>query len=442
MEMDKDQELPGKPLSVNPFRMSQPLGGVLALQGVYRSIPIVHNAQGCVESIKTILTKHYREPTSIHHIPIHDHNLIFGGSKKVYDVIDLAMSKFKPDAVVLIGTSLTEVVGEDLSEAVKLYHKQNPNEVRNKLLLSVNLPEYAGSMESGYASTVEALIRGIIGMNMSIYRKRQRDRINLLIGPHLTPGDVMELKEIISSFGLEVIAVPDLSSSLAGHLLTGHTALSRGGVPLDQLMEICTAGFTIAVGHCMENAALLLKDFMEIPYHVFPGLMGLKASDELFAFLQDYSNNPVQVKYRWQRQYLLDSMLDTRSVYRGKRVLAALEPDHLASVFAWLSEMGVRSFRSMTTSSSPALEKMKNHVEVGDLEQLGRIADDGADLWIGNSYSEQAAIRKGIAFIPYGFPLVSQFGAPMEVSIGYRGTTDQINRMANILLSVDGRVCK
>ncbi|UTW70309.1 hypothetical protein KHA80_07070 [Anaerobacillus sp. HL2] len=43
---------------------------------------------------------------------------------------------------------------------------------------------------------------------------RLNQRINLLVGSHLTPVDVIELKDIITSYGFEVIAIPDLSTSI------------------------------------------------------------------------------------------------------------------------------------------------------------------------------------------------------------------------------------
>jgi nitrogenase molybdenum-iron protein NifN len=36
-----------KPTSVNPIKIGQSLGAVLAMQGCYRAMPIVHGSQGC-----------------------------------------------------------------------------------------------------------------------------------------------------------------------------------------------------------------------------------------------------------------------------------------------------------------------------------------------------------------------------------------------------------
>lgn len=44
---------------------------------------------------------------------------------------------------------------------------------------------------------------------------------------------------------------------------------------------------------------------------------------------------------RWQRENLLDSMLDAHFYYSGASAVVALEPDHMLSTAAWLEEMGV-----------------------------------------------------------------------------------------------------
>lgn len=436
--MEQNLEAVHRPLSINPFRISQALGGVLALQGIFRSMPILHGGQGCAESIRTVMSRHFREPISIQNISMHEYNLIFGGAESIREVIQVVMTKHKPDVVALIGTSLTEVVGENLLEAVQSFGKDNAFSLRNKLLFSLYLPDYEGCMETGYAQTTYAVLKEIINRNANVTRKKHRERINLLAGSHLTPGDVMELKEIISSFGLEVIVLPDLSSSLTGHLLTGYTPLSRGGVPLDYLKEMIASGFTVAIGSSMEPSALLLKEAFDIPYRVFRGVTGLEETDDFFGFLQQYSRNAVQMKYRWQRQFLLDGMLDTRSVFRGARIAAALEPDHLISLYQWLTEVGIKSFHSVVPAASSALEWIGEPVMIGDLEELTKGISDGADLWIGNSHSEQAAHRNGIPFIPQGFPVFNRFGSPFAINVGYKGTADQIHYFGNVLLNKEG----
>ncbi|AIQ57932.1 nitrogenase iron-molybdenum cofactor biosynthesis protein NifN [Paenibacillus borealis] len=437
--MARPERSTAKPLSINPFQTSQAIGGVLALQGIFRSIPVLHGAQGCAESVQTVLSRHFREPISIQNIAIHEQNLIFGGGEGIREMIRHVMSRHNPDVIALVGTSLTKVVGEDLLGIADDYFRHNKEMFKDKLMFGLYLPDYEGSMESGYAKTVFSVIQKIMQSGRKTVRKKKRNRINLLPGAHMTPGDVMELKEIIASFDLEVIVLPDLSSSLTGHLMTGHTALSRGGVPLDYMREMLASAYTVALGKSMEPCARLLHEGLQIPYLVFNGVTGLRESDEFFLFLRQFSQSEGENKYRWQRQFLLDCMLDTRSVFRGRRIAAALEPDHLVALYQCLSELGIRSFRSVISAPSPSVDALPEVPLLGDLDDLERIAAAGADLWISNSYGQQTARNNNIPYIPLGFPVFNRFGAAARTTAGYRGTAELLNDLANTLNS-KGRI--
>ncbi|NGM84643.1 nitrogenase iron-molybdenum cofactor biosynthesis protein NifN [Paenibacillus sp. 7124] len=417
-----DESLPGNLLLGN-----QTTGGVLALQGIYRSLPLLHGGSGCAEAIRTVMSRHFREPVSIQNISIQDADVILGVNNAVCEALRHAISGDNPDVIAIIGTSLTVAAREDLEGITRRYLDENLQAFEDKLLLTLSLPDDEGSMESGYAQVVQAVIEEILRSRPKALPKKHRNRINLLPGPHLTPGDVMELKEIIASFGMEVIVLPDLSSSLTGHLLTGHTALSRGGVPLDYLKEMLGSGFTVAVGRCMEPSAKLLRKELNIPYRVFQGITGLQETDDFFQFLLELSGNEVQVKYRWQRQFLLDCMLDTCSTFRGKRIVAALEADHLRSLSQWLSEVGVKSFEPVVSSPLSA--------QIHDRRILEQEPAQAADLWVGSSYSESMAEERGIPFIPFGFPVFNRFGSSFQVSVGYRGTAELLNYFGNVLMN-------
>lgn len=429
-----------KPVSINPFKTGQPLGGVLALQGFYRSMPLIHGAQGCSAFIKAVMTRHFREPIASQTTALQEFNVIFGGGKSLKEGLDTVIEKHRPSLVAVLSTALTEVAGEDVEGELRQYRKERG--LKDTLLVAASIPDFTGSMESGYAKTTEAIINGILDMvKEERPRKKSKSRVNLLVGSHYTPADVMEIKEIISSFGLEVIALPDISTSLSGHLLTGHTPLSRGGLPLDYARHLLTAEATIVAGESMIPAAKLLETGAGIPYKVFPSLMGLQATDHLFAYLASLSRQEVSVRYKWEREFLLDSMLDAHFVYGGKRVAMALEPDHLYSMAGWLKEMGAQSGGFVAPTVSPMFERMEEEVLIGDLGDLEDLAKrNHADVWVSCSHGEQGAERLGMPFYPCGFPIFDRFGATMSMSVGYKGATQWVNGLGNVLLSGERRM--
>lgn len=72
-----------KELTINPLKVSQTLGGVLALQGFYQAIPIVHGSQGCAAFIKALMTQHYQEPIAIQTTALQEMNIIFGAEQSM-----------------------------------------------------------------------------------------------------------------------------------------------------------------------------------------------------------------------------------------------------------------------------------------------------------------------------------------------------------------------
>ncbi|SDE59710.1 nitrogenase molybdenum-iron protein NifN [Fontibacillus panacisegetis] len=433
--MENVNETLYQPLANNLMHSGQVYGGIIALQGIYRSIPVLHSAQGCIGAIQTVLSRHYREPIPIEHIPKQAENGIIDDGERYREIVQMVMSKHSPDVMVVIETALSEVMGEaQLIDVVGDCYKKI---FSNRLLLGMQLPDDEGSLESGYARTAHAVMMKIIEMTGKGKRKLRRNRINLLPSSHLTPGDVMELKEIIASFGIEVIVLPDLSSSLTGHLMTGYTTLSRGGVPLDYLKEMINSAYTIVIGKSMEFCGRLLYEEMKIPYIMFNGVTGLQESDEFILFLRQFSQSEGHIKYRWERQLLLDCMLDTRSLFRGKTMVASLEPDHLVSLYQCLSEMGMKSFQSVISAPSQTEACIPGVVRVGDLHDLEKMAVMGSDLWVSNGYGEAAARKHNIPYIPLGFPVFNRFGSPINVSVGYRGTANRLNHFGNVMNKTD-----
>lgn len=421
-----------KPLSVNPLKVGQPLGGVMALQGVYRSMPLLHGAQGCSAFSKSLLTRHFREPITVQTSALQEMDVIFDADRNLEEALDSIWSKHHPDVIGVLSTALTEVAGADFQSRVKTFKRERS--MKDSLLFPVSLPDFQGSLETGYSSTVEAMIDAVIGhVGGRLPKKKRNGQVNLLPGSHLTAGDVMEIKDIIASFGLEVITLPDLSTSLSGHLLTGFSPLTRGGVPLDSMCQMLESSCTIVIGASMERSARRLENSAGIPYQLFAGLSGLAASDEFMRFIQHISRETTPVRFKWQRENLLDSMLDAHFYYMGASAVVALEPDHLLSTADWLGEMGVQLKRLITSCRTSAILNSSLDIWIGDLDDAEDAAPS-ADLWISNSHGKKGAMRSGTAFVQAGFPVYDELGAHTSISVGYRGTMTLVNKVGNALL--------
>lgn len=425
-----------KPLICNPLKTSQPLGGVLALQGIYRSLPILHGSQGCASFAKTLLTRHFHEPVAVQTTALQEMDVIFDADRNLIEALETVLEKHHPDCIGVISTALTEASGADYAGTLNKFKRERC--LKDMLVVACSLPDYRGSLESGFSAMTEAVVDGLLEQAGRKPQKPVKRQINLLPGSWLTAADVMELKEIIGSFGFDVLALPDVSTSLSGHLLTGFTPLTRGGVPLDAARQMLRSEFTIVIGSSMERPARRLFNGAGVPYRVFPGLTGLQASDAFFHFLQDLSRESVPVRYRWQRENLLDAMLDAHFYFAGAKAVVALEPDHLLSSTVWLEEMGVEFNALVVSYDAASLQQAEWDILIGDFEDAERLAE-GAELWISNSHGKHSAERCGAAFMAAGFPILDELGAYTSLTIGYRGTMDQIHKAGNRLMQREGK---
>jgi nitrogenase molybdenum-iron protein NifN len=117
------------------------------------------------------------------------------------------------------------------------------------------------------------------------------------------------------------------------------------------------------------------------------------------------------------------------------RVAIAAEPDLLSTMAHWLHEMGCEIQAAVTTTQSPALDRLPvEEVVLGDLEDL-ELRAAGADLLVTHSHGRQAAERLGIPLFRVGLPIFDRLGAGHRLSVGYRGTRDLIFEVGNLFLA-------
>ncbi len=420
-----------KSVAINPLKQSQPLGASLAFLGLKGTIPLFHGSQGCTAFTKVLMVRHFREAIPLATTAMTEVTTILGGEENIETAIKTLLEKSKPEMITLFTTALTETRGDDMEGILTNIRKRHP-EWYDLPIISVSTPDYRGSLQDGFASAVEAIVRTLPQPGEIRY-----DQINVLISSAFTPGDVQEIEEIVTSFGLKPILLPNIGASLDGHLEDTFQATTSGGTTLAQLREMGSSIFTIALGESMRGSAEILEQKFGITYEVFPHLTGLGANDNFLQALSTLSNNKVAQKYRRQRQQLLDAMLDTHFFFGHKKVGLALEPDLLFSMVEFLLGMGAEIQGAVTTNKSPILEQIPiETVTIGDLDDFEQLVE-GADLLITNSHGKRIAKKLKIPLYHQGFPIFDRLGNGFCTKVGYRGTIQLLFDIGNIFLEVE-----
>lgn len=421
-----------KSCTVNPLKMSQPIGAALAFMGLNNCMPTLHGSQGCTSFGLVLFVRHFREMIPMQTTAMNEVNTILGGMENIEQAIVNIWERTKPDVIGLASTGLTETKGDDVEAYIKLIRAKHP-ELADTAIIYASTPDYVGAFQDGWS---KAAVR-IVEETAVPCQVKQANRVNVLPGSHLTPADIDEIREIIESFGLFAAFIPDISGSLDGHIPEDFTPTTLGGTTLLELRTMGAARATIAIGEQMHAAAIELEMKTGVPYTMFDRLTGLEANDCFLQFLSTLSGKPVAMKYRRQRSQLQDAMLDAHFFTGGKKIAIGAEPDLLWSLGNFLAEMGCELSAAVTTTQSPLLEKMPaEEILIGDLEDLEMRARD-CDLLITHSHGRQMADRLKIPFLRFGIPTFDRLGAAHKLTVGYRGTKELVFELANTFLAID-----
>ena len=413
--------------TVNPQKNSPALGATMAYLGIDNMLGLLHGAQGCSTFIRLQLSRHYKESIALNSTAMSEDNAIFGGWENLKKGIKRVIEKFHPAVVGVMTSGLTETMGDDVKSAIVHFRMENP-EYAEVPIIHAATPDYCGSLQEGYAAAVEAIVS-----TLPVSGETVADQVNLLPGAHLTPADVDELKEVVESFGLKVLTIPDISNAMDGHIDEVVSPLSTGGI---SVADICRSGSSVAtlyVGDSLAKAGLKYKEQFGMPVYGFTSLSGLAETDRFMEILSAISDRPIPEKHRRWRSRLMDAMVDSHYQFGCKKVALALESDNLKGLTGFLAGMGCEIQAAISATRTRGLDGLPSeNVYVGDLEDLETSAI-GADLIVANSNGRQAAAKlKNGAHLRAGLPVFDRLGAHQKVWVGYRGTMNLLFETANL----------
>jgi len=427
-----------KALSVSPLKSSQTVGASLAFLGINRAIPMMHGSQGCTAFGIVFFVRHFREPIPLQTSAMDQVSSVMGADDNIVEGLKTICEKSNPALIGVPTTGLAETQGADISGAVKTFRDKYP-EFKHIHVVPVNTPDFSGCFESGYALAVQSIFKYMLPAEKEINNKvgSRKKQVNVLVGSFLTPGDVEVLKDIIESFGLRPVVLPDLSESLDGHLTEQEfSPVTIGGTPSSEIETMGEAIATLVIGPSLYKSADLLTKRTGVPDYRFDHLMELDMVDSLMVTLSELSGQSVPEKLERQRAQLQDAMLDTHFMLGQARIAIAQDPDLVMAYSQLLTSMGAEIVAAVVPSNGVAVKKIAaNSVKVGDLEDLELIAKENkAELVIGNSHAVESAKRLGLPLLRAGFPQYDLIGGYQRVWIGYQGIKQALFDMANIMM--------
>lgn len=430
-----------KALSVSPLKASQTIGAALAFLGFRRAIPMLHGSQGCTAFGKVFFVRHFREPIPLQTTAMDQVTTVMGSEESVVEGLKTIAEKSSPSLLGVPTTGLAETQGSDVRMAVNQFRKKYP-EFDHIPVVHVSTPDYTGCLETGFAKAVEEIIRVLVpaAKDAGTRPGRRQRQVNVLVGSSLTPGDLEELKEIIESFRLRPLVIPDLSDSLDGHLTEmDFSPLTVGGTLVEEMATLGDSLATLVIGASMHSAADRLRELTGVPDYRFDHLFGLEAVDALIQTLHELSCEPVPERLERQRAQLQDVMLDTHFMLGMAKFAVAADPDLMIAFTQLFKGVGAATVAAVSPVNAPGLQAAAcGEIKIGDLEDLEMMAkEQGAEVLICNSHGVEAAERLGIPILRAGFPQYDLLGGYQRTWIGYRGTRQTLFDLANIILTLE-----
>ncbi|MFW6171010.1 MAG: nitrogenase component 1 [Planctomycetota bacterium] len=435
----------------NACKLCTPLGACLAFRGVEGAVPFLHGSQGCSTYIRRYLISHFKEPIDIACSNFGEATAIFGGKENLRIGLATVNSQYRPRLIGIATTCLAETIGDDVE--MFLYQiRESFEEGSLPTVVSVSTPSYAGSHSEGYHAAVRTLVNTLTAENSNTAMdgggESGQQHVNLMPGM-LSPADIRYLKEICREFSLPVHVLPDYSETLDGPVWSEYQQIPPGGAPLSHFRQAGMALASVELGCTWgkeETAGALLAARYGVIRHELPFPIGLRLTDNLFELLEELSGHAVARRHVQERGRLLDAMIDAHKSVFGKRAVVYGEPDLVVGIASLLAEIGVVpaicASGAATGHLSEALAKvvpqlaadmavLEDH-DFAEIEE--RAVDANIDLVIGNSKGFKLSRRLNVPLVRVGFPIHDRVGGPRLLHVGYQGTQQLFDRIANALI--------
>jgi nitrogenase molybdenum-iron protein NifN len=459
----------------NACKLCSPLGASIALRGIEGCIPLIHGSQGCATYIRRYGISHFREPIDIGSSNFVESTAIFGGRDNLFTALDNVSRSYRPAAIGVTSTCLSETIGENVPLYLKQYEAERAagkrnNAGQNPAIFYASTASYRGTHMDGFHEAIRAAIGALVSSNTTDASSTEagvrRDSINLISG-FVSPEDLRELHSILASFtgplpGAGAAArpvsrytlLPDYSESLDGGSWETYQKLPPGGTKIAGIAGMGEAAGTIYLGktgagkqgRSPPDAGSWLEENYGVPLFRADLPIGIEKSDAFFALLSEITGREIPGQWIKQRQRLVDAYIDGHKYVNRKRAVLYGEEDFVIALAAFLGEIGVIPVIAATGAEDPGFKtRIQNalgntnqdvvSLEDADfatmLEIAGRLEPD---FIMGHSKGLYLSREFNIPLVRCGFPVHDRIGGQRILHLGYRGSLNLFDLVCNALM--------
>lgn len=426
----------------NGCKMCSPLGACLAFSGVEGAVPLLHGSQGCATYIRRYLISHFREPMDIASSNFGERAAIFGGAENLSTALTNVARGYLPSMIGVCTTCLSETIGDDVPRILR-EHANRAAAMSLPQLVHASTPSYRGSHFDGYIAAVRSLAEALAEGG-----ERDGRLVNVIPGI-VSAADLRHLGQIVRSFGLEGVLLPDYADRLDGPAWSDYQRIPGGGTSLADIRRMGRAVATLEMtsvtevsrtaGGVLEERHGVRRVPLEIP-------IGIRGSDAFCAALESVSGRSTPTEHADERGRLIDSYVDGHKYVFGRRAVLYGEEDLVIALAGFCAEIGIEPVLCASGGASgrmadavarvaPQVASRCGVMEDVDFEEIAEAARDVApDLLIGNSKGYRIARELGVPLLRVGLPIHDRIGGARILHVGYRGAQQLFDRIVNALL--------
>jgi len=427
----------------NACKLCAPLGASVAFRGVEGCIPLVHGSQGCSTYIRRYVISHFKEPIDIASSNFSESSAIFGGGENLKTALDNLIRQYSPEAIGIATTCLSETIGDDVRLYVDQYRKSKVGK-KTPAIIHASTPSYRGTHWEGFQEAIRAIVETLAEGGES------NGSINLIPG-FLSAEDLRHLKEILTAFGAPFTMLPDYSETLDGGTWADYQKLSTGGTAIESIRRMGGALVTIQLGSSLEGlktAASCLEEKFAVPAVTCGLPIGIRENDAFFEALREASGAEIPETFSRERYRLIDAYIDGHKYVFGKRAVVHGEADLVISMASFLDEIGMVPVLCATGATPGnfeekvrcALRHSKDEARIMEGTDFATMLEESEqakpDIVIGSSKGYYLSRRLEVPLVRVGFPIHDRVGGQRILHVGYRGTQQLFDRIANAFIEV------
>jgi nitrogenase molybdenum-iron protein alpha/beta subunit/MoaA/NifB/PqqE/SkfB family radical SAM enzyme len=433
-------------LTVNPCKMCMPMGVATALYGVKNCMTILHGSQGCSTYIRRHMATHYNEPVDIASSSLTEEGTVYGGENNLIKGLENLIKLYNPEVIGIGTTCLAETIGEDVKRLSKIFYEKHP-ESKVKLI-PIQSPGYGGTQYGGYFTALRAIVENIE------MEKPKNQKVNIVTGP-ISSSDTRLIKEILEDFNIDYILLPDISENLDGVHSKKYNRLPSNGTSIEEIKYMGGAKATVELSTFIKeeySVGIYLEDNFGVKNYRINLPRGLRDTDNFLKVLSEISGNQIPEKYIKQRGRYLDAMIDSHKYNAEARLAIFGEPDFAYSCARLAIENGSVPMLIATADSCPELEEslreevdrlsdklfaekciILDKADFKDIENI--VIDANVNVMLGSSDGRRIEEKHKIPLVRAAFPIHDRVGGQRILSIGYEGSLNLSDQIANTMIA-------